>query len=302
MSSAPNLNRLRYLTAVVEAGSFTAAADRLGVAKTVVSHQVAQLEAELSTTLLVRSTRKVQLAESGRRFYVRAAAILGDAEAAFGEIAQTAVEPSGTLTITAPVEYGQTVVAPTITAFVERFPLMNVEVKFTDKLVDLVTADVDIAVRLGWLADSSNPMRRLGSFRQLLVCSPSFAKDLPADPSPGDLTDVRWVGNRVLKRPLQWVFERDGEQVELIAKGVVMADTTPATMSCVAAGAGISVLPDFLVVPEIRAGRLVRLLGDWSLPEGGIHIVFPNVRFRPAKVRRFLEMLVEAERERARSA
>lgn len=294
------MNRLRYFTAVVEAGSFTAASRRLGVAKTVVSHQVSQLEAELSTTLLVRSTRKVQLAESGRWFYERAAAILREAEAAFGEIAEAAVEPTGTLTITAPVEYGQTVVAPTIAAFIEQFPHMNVEVKFTDRLVDLVTADIDVAVRLGWLMDSSNPMRRLGGFRQLVVCSPVFAERLPPNPEPKDLIDVPWVGNRVLKRPLDWVFERDGEQIAITARSVVMADTTPATMSCVVAGAGISVLPDFLAEPEIRSGRLIQLLSGWSLPEGGIHVVFPDVRFRPAKVRRFLEMLVKAERSRQR--
>lgn len=298
MNTPPNLNRLRYFTAVVETGSFTAAARRLGVAKTVVSHQVSQLEAELRTTLLVRSTRKVQLAESGRWFYEHAATILREAEVAFGEIAQAAIEPTGTLTITAPVEYGQTIVAPIITAFVERFPQMKVEVKFTDRLVDLVTADIDVAVRLGWLEDSNNPMRRLGGFRQLVVCAAAFADRLPADPSPQHLENVPWVGNRVLKRPLDWVFERDGQQVGISTRGVVMADTTPATMSCVVAGAGVTVLPDFLALPEIRSGRLVRLLSDWSLPDGGIHVVFPDVRFRPAKVRYFLEMLLEAEQNR----
>lgn len=207
MNGPPNLNRLRYFTAVVEAGSFTAAADRLGIAKTVVSHQVAQLEAELSATLLVRNTRKLQLTENGRWFYERASVILREADAAFGEIAQAAAEPTGTLTITAPVEYGQTIVAPTITAFIERFPQMNVELKFTDTLVNLVTANIDVAVRVGWLEDSNHPMRRLGSFRQLVVCSPSFAGRLPADPTPKDLEKMAWIGNRVLKRPLDWTLE-----------------------------------------------------------------------------------------------
>jgi DNA-binding transcriptional LysR family regulator len=124
---------------------------------------------------------------------------------------------------------------------------------------------------------------------------------LPSDLSPQGLADVPWIANRTLKRPLDWVFERAGERVSLTAKPSVVADMTPATLACVVAGAGVTVLPDFLVDAEIRGGRLVPLLPGWSLPDGGIHVIYPSFRFRPAKVRHFVEMLEEAERARRQS-
>lgn len=299
MPEAPNLNRLRYFTSVVEAGSFTAAAARLGLAKTVVSHQVMQLEDELRIALLVRTTRKLQLTESGRWFYERAAALLRDAAEAFGEASQGATEPTGTLSITAPIGYGEIVVAPVIGEYLRRFPLMSVDVRFDDTLLDLIATNVDVAIRLGWLPDSSHPSRRLGSFRQALVCTPEFARTLPRDLAPKDLEDVPWIANRLLKRPLDWTFSRGRERVAISARAIVWADMTPATLACVIAGAGVTVLPDCLVHRAVAEGRLVRLLPGWTLPEGGIHAVYPAARFRPAKVRCFIEMLIVAERKRA---
>lgn len=302
MRDAPNLNRLAYFIGVVEAGSFTAAAERLGIAKTVVSHQVSRLEEELQATLLKRTTRKLQLTETGRSFYDRAVAILRDAEEAFGEATRGATIPTGTLTVTAPVEYGQTVVARAIAAFLQRFPHLNVEVKFDDALVDLVSADFDIAIRLGWLADSTHQMRKLGSFRQLLVCAPSLARSSPEPQSPADLEKWPWIGNRVLKHPLDWTFSNAKKTVALSGRAAVMADMTPAAYACVLAGAGITVLPDFMVQRDLTEGRLIHVLPQWSLPEGGIYAVYPAARFRPARVRHFVDLLIETDRQRIKSA
>lgn len=301
MKSALNLNRLVYFTTVVETGSFTAAGERLGVAKAVVSHQVAKLEEELRVTLLARTTRKLQTTEQGRWFYDRANALLQDADAAYGEVSQTAVEPTGTLVVTAPIEYGVSTVAPAVATFIRRYPLMTVEVTFDDIIVDLVAANIDVAIRLGWLADSSNQSRRLGTFRQVLACAPLLAKTLPKSLAPADLEKVPWVANRILKTPLQWTFSRGEEAVTINGRAAVTADMSPAAVACVLAGAGVSVFPDFMVEREMGDGRMVPLLTDWSLPEGGIYAVYPAARFRPAKVRLFVELLAEAERLRKRS-
>lgn len=299
MSEPPNLNRLRYFTATVKAGSFTKAADRLGVAKTVVSHQVARLEEELQVALLKRTTRKLHLTETGRRFYDRAVALLSDADDAFGEASRGVETPTGTLTVTAPIYYGQAVVAPAVAEFIRRFPGVGAEVKFDDALLDLIDADVDVAIRLGWLADSALQMRRLGSFRQMLVAAPALVAKATGLRSPAELEALPWIGNRLLRHPLEWGFTKGKEQERVAGKPVIMADKTPATYACVLAGAGITVLPDFVVMRDLAEGRLAHVLPEWSLPDGGVYAVYPEARFRTARVRRFIEVLAEIERGRA---
>src|SRR4051812_25845545 len=164
--SSMNLNRLAYFAAVVDAGSFTRAAASLGITKAVVSQQVAKLEQEVGTTLLMRTTRRVQATEAGVLFYARCVSILRDAEDALGELAQGRTEPKGLLRITAPYDYGTSVVVPLVAAFSRRYGDCKVELNLSDTMVDLVAENMDLAIRVGWLADSSMQARRIGSFRQ----------------------------------------------------------------------------------------------------------------------------------------
>lgn len=302
MSDLLNLNRLIYFTTVLEAGSFTAAGDRLGVAKAVVSHQVGMLERELGVTLLTRTTRRLHATEEGLLFYQRCTDILREAESAYAEVSQHTAEPSGVLTLTAPLDYGSAVLAPTIADYLARYPHMRVDVVFDDQISDMVAERLDLSIRVGWLADSSHPARRLGSFRQLLVGTPGLARRLGAKAMPADVEKLPWVANGALKNALRWTFSRDGSPVTIEANSVVRTDKTPAAYACTLAGIGVGIFPDFLVEPDVRAGKLVHLLPQWSLPEGGIHAVFPVARFRPAKVRIFLDMLIAAERNRSRES
>jgi DNA-binding transcriptional LysR family regulator len=302
MAELLNLNRLVYFTTVVETGSFTAAADRLDVAKAVVSHQVGRLEQELGATLLRRTTRRVTPTEEGRLFYDRATIILREAEAAFGDIARSADRPTGMLRLTAPLDYGEKVVAPTIAAYLRKYPRMRVETIFDDAVSNLVDEQIDLGIRAGWLADSSNLARRLGTFRQVVVGSPEFAARLPRDANPRHAKSLPWVGNVQLRGIGQWLFSKDGETVLAELNPVVSCDKSPAVYACVHAGIGLGIFPDYSVGDDIAQGRLVQVFADWTLPTGGIHAVFPPARFRPAKVRAFVDLLVAAERKRARGS
>ncbi|MDX8538732.1 LysR family transcriptional regulator [Mesorhizobium abyssinicae] len=302
MAELLNLNRLVYFTTVVETGSFTAAADRLDVAKAVVSHQVGRLERELGATLLRRTTRRVTMTEEGRLFYDRAAIILREAEAAYGDIARSADKPTGMLRLTAPLDYGEKVVAPTIAAYLKKYPRMRVETIFDDAVSNLVDEQIDLGIRAGWLADSSNLARRLGTFRQVVVASPELAARLPQDVVPGQARSLPWVGNVQLRGIGQWLFSKDGETVLAELNPVVNCDKSPGVHACVQAGIGLGIFPDYSVDDDIAKGRLVRMFADWTLPTGGIHAVFPPARFRPAKVRAFVELLAAAERKRARGS
>ncbi|TIX26687.1 LysR family transcriptional regulator [Mesorhizobium sp.] len=300
MAELLNLNRLAYFTTVMETGSFTAAADRLGVAKAVVSHQIGKLEEELGATLLQRTTRRVTPTEEGRLFYDRAMIILAEAEAAYGEISRGAVEPSGTLRLTAPLDYGTKMVAPVMAAYLRTYPHMRVEAIFDDAVSNLVDEQIDLGIRVGWLTDSSNQARRLGAIRQTVVASPGFAASLPPDVTPRQARSLAWVGNAQLRGIGQWLFSRENETVLTELNPVVMCDKSPAALACVLAGIGLGVFPDYSVSDDIAEGRLVPVFADWSLPTGGIHAVFPPARFRPAKVRAFVDLLAAAEKKRSR--
>ena len=294
-----NLNRLAYFAAVVDAGSFTRAAERLGITKAVVSQQVAQLERDLRTSLLVRTTRRVHPTEAGRIFHARCVTILREAEDAFEEVAQAVAEPTGALRITAPNDYGTAMVAPVATVFAARFPACRVELTLGDETVDLAAGKFDMAIRVGWLEDSSLQARKISSFRQLLVCTPSFADRIAAARDPEDLATLPFVANMALRDPLLWQFSRgDLDQRSVRMQANIAIDTTPGVLAAVRAGGGLSVLPDFQVADDVALGRLSCVLPEWRLPSGGIYTVYPAARFRPPKVTAFVEMLVAAEQKK----
>jgi len=293
-----NLNRLAYFATVVEAGSFTRAAERLGITKAVVSQQVARLEREVGVTLLLRTTRKVVPTDAGRALHARCLVILHESAEAFDELAQSTAEPRGILRVTAPFDYGLSVVLPVVTTFIRTHSLCDVELILSDRLVDVQS--VDLAVRVGWLRDSSHVMRRIGTFDQYLVCSRDFTSQVGRAVDPDDLAALPFVSNGSLPEGKVWRFShatRGRRTVRMHAR--VTIDATPAVHGAVLAGAGLSVLPDYLIAADLATGRLVRVLPDWKLRSGGIHLLLPSARFRPAKVNRFIASMSRAEVDRA---
>jgi DNA-binding transcriptional LysR family regulator len=297
--TAFNLNRLVYFAAVVDCGSFTRAAAHLGVTKAVVSQQIARLEQDLGTTLLVRSTRRVAATEAGLALQVRCRTILREAEEAYADLAHAASEPSGTLRLTAPYDYSVAVVVPVAAEFARRYPQCHVQLHVSDQRLDMNTGDCDVAIRLGSLADSALQARRIGSFRELLVASPDVAARIGADIA--SLAAAPFIANIALSQPLRWTFVRRAaphDSRELRMSQAMAINATPAVLRAALAGAGATVVPDFLAKDDLASGRLVQLFQDWKLPGGGIHAVYPAARHRPSKVRVFVDMLELAERQR----
>ncbi|CAD0314767.1 LysR family transcriptional regulator [Xanthomonas hortorum] len=289
-----NLRRLAYFVAVVETGSFTAAAERLGITKAVVSQQVARLERECRTSLLVRTTRKVRTTELGQSFYQRCAAILRDTDDAFDALTDTAAEPSGLLRLTAPLDYGVRVVVPAIAAFTRRYPACKVDAILSDQTLDLMTANIELAIRVGWLAESSLQARKIGAFRQLLVAPSTMTAQLAGLTAPQDIATLPFIANTALRDHQRWHFAHATHAPQSVdVQPGIFLDATLAVREAVCQGAGISVLPDYVVADDLAAGRLLHVLPQWQLPSGGIHAVFPATRFRPAKVRAFVDVLLE---------
>lgn len=294
-----NLRRLAYFVSVVETGSFTAAAERLGITKAVVSQQVARLEQEFKTSLLVRTTRKVQVTEAGQAFYQRCSLILREAEDAFGELAEAAAEPSGTLRLTAPFDYGISIVVPAIAAFAKRYPNCKVDAVLSDQTLDLMSGSIELAIRVGWLAETNLQARKIGTFRQLLVASPSLLAQIKLLKEPEDIARLPFVANSALRDPLRWNFSLNEIEHRIVnVQASIFLDATLAVREAVLEGAGLSVLPDFAIGDDLATGRLIQVLPQWNLPSGGIHAVFPSARFRPIKVRAFVDVLVSQEEKR----
>ncbi|EJC74629.1 transcriptional regulator [Rhizobium leguminosarum bv. trifolii WSM2012] len=298
---AINLNRLAYFAAVVGTGSFTRAADRLGITKTVVSQQVARLEAELETSLLIRTTRRVEPTEAGRMLYARCVMILREAEDAVDELSEARAEPMGVLRIAAPNDYGASMIAPLAVGLARRFPACTVDLFLSDARADLVADHIDVSIRVGWLDDSTLQARRIGTFRQLLVASANQLGTIAAR-EPEDLAALPFIANGALREPLLWHFARgDFDRRAVRMRQALSINTTTAVLAATLAGGGLSVLPDFQVADHLGSGRLVEVLPEWSLPSGGIHAVYPAARFRPPKVTAFVAMLVDEIRRSERN-
>jgi DNA-binding transcriptional LysR family regulator len=296
-----NLNRLAYFAAVVDTGSFTRAAERLGITKTVVSQQVTRLEDELKATLLMRTTRRVEPTEAGRLLHARSVMILREAEDAFSEISRSNAEPTGMLRIAAPNDYGSSVIAPLAAVFSRRYPSCQVDLRLSDARIDLIANQIDLSIRVGWLDDSNLQARRIGSFRQHLVAALDVAATLHIS-NPDDLSSVPFIANAALREPLVWHFTKeDFDRRTIRMRPALAIDSTPAVLAATLASAGLAVLPDFLITGHVAAESLVYVLPEWSLPAGGIHVVYPAARFRPPKVTTFVTMLVDHVRKTEQS-
>ena len=291
--SLGNLRRLVYFVAVVETGSFTAAAERLGITKAVVSQQVARLEREFRTSLLVRTTRKVQTTEAGLSFYRRCTLILRDAESAFDELSEGVAEPSGVLRLTAPFDYGISALVPVIVAYTARYPNCKVDAVFSDQTLDMMSSGIELAIRVGWLTEAGLQGRKIGEFRQVLVASANMQPQIERLSSPEDIASLPFIANSALRDPLDWRFSlNEADCKDITMQASIYLDATLAVREAVFQGAGIAVFPDYVIADDLKSGRFIEVLPQWRLPAGGIYAVFPSARFRPAKVRAFVDLLV----------
>lgn len=288
------LTGLRVFVKVVETGSFTAAAEALELSRAMVSKHVQTLEARLGVRLLQRSTRRVALTEAGSRYHARASAWLDDMETTEAELAQLTAEPRGTLRVSAPMSFGRVHVAPLLAEFLARYPGVRIDLALADRAVDLIEDGYDLAVRIGDLADSSLVCRRLAASRLLLCAAPDYLDRCGQPRHPAELSAHECLSYRLSDTPSEWSFTAaDGTQATVRIDGRVRADNGEALCEAAAAGLGIVLQPDFIAGPYLHAGRLLALLPEWGTREIGIHAVYPERRYLPARARRFVDFLAE---------
>lgn len=294
--SSINLNRLTTFVAVVEAGSLTAAADRLGLAKSMVSKHMQLLEQEVGVGLLLRSTRKLSLTEAGRAFYEASRQLLKSAELAIEQARSGSESPQGTLRVASPIDYGLIVVSPLLARLRARYPALKIDLTCGDHIIDLIAEGIDVTVRLGKLADSSLMATRVDKLVRWLVASPDFIARHGMPRTPEELPALPYVALSVLAQPAQFALtDRAGNQVDVRMRNTVFSSNTAyATRAAALSGDGVLRATTFSVRDDVAAGRLVRLLPEWSLPESDIHAVYPATSHVPQKVRVFIDALKAA--------
>ena len=287
-------NDLVLFARVVDEGSFSRAADRLGYPKSTVSRRVAALETQLGEQLLRRTTRKLTVTDFGRAVLEHAHHVVEDVAAAQSLAQHRQVQPSGRLRVTMPNDMGNLVLAPMLAEFVLKYPAVTLEVDLSSRFVDLIAENFDVAVRMGELRDDATlAARRIATFTSSLYAAPAYVarRGVPAEPEALMEHDAL----RVLARtgdPQVWTLVRGEARWEGIPPGRATANSPELLMRMALAGAGIAIIHDAFAVPYLERGELVQVLPDWSTPPVAASAVFPGRRLMPAHARAFVDALV----------
>ncbi|HYG55445.1 MAG TPA: LysR family transcriptional regulator [Burkholderiales bacterium] len=285
---------MRVFTQVVESGSFSGAAAKLGLSTTATSRHVADLETHLQTRLLNRTTRRVSLTESGRAFHERCVQLLADLDDAEQEAQQAARVPRGTIRLTTSVNFGVRHLAPAIADFLAKHGEVRFDLSLADRIVDLVEEGFDLAIRIGAPGSGNVVARKLGETRLVPCASPAYLARRGAPATPEDLAHHNCFTYEYVSPRNVWRFKDvSGKQMEVRVSGNLHSNNGDVLAEVAARGAGIVFEPAFIVGPEVRAGRLVPLLQDFIPLPLPIYAVYPSRKHLSAKVRVFVDFLVE---------
>jgi len=285
---------LEALVAVVEAGSFSKAAERLDITKSVVSRRISLLEQQLGAHLLRRTTRSLSLTGPGQAFYGRAVRILAELDEAEQSVADASVELRGRLRIAAPLSFGLHHLSGALNDFMHEHTGIELDIDLNDREVNLVEEGFDMAVRVGNLRDSTLVARRLGTVRFVTCASPAYLARHGVPSRPDELTDHAGLHYANITPTEAWQFVgSDGEPVVAIPGICMRANNGDVLASAAAAGLGIVNAPTFIVGDLIARGRLVPILPEHQRPSIGMHAVFPPGRLIARRVRVFADYLAE---------
>jgi DNA-binding transcriptional LysR family regulator len=293
MARLPDLEGLAIFAKVVEIRSFAGAAAELKLSKATVSKAVSRIEARLGARLVHRTSRRFALTDAGRQLAGRAAHILAEGEAAEDSARAQATMPRGPVRLAAPMSFGLLHVAPLLPEFLAAFPEVSVDLHLSDAQVDLIGEGFDAAIRIAVLPDSSLVARRLCEMPRYLVGSPTYLKKLGRPKHPLHLAQHSCIGYSYATGAETWRFTKDGKSATVRPSGPLRVNNGDAMMPALIAGTGLGILPEFILREALAAGRLERLLPEWSLPLGAVYWVTPPGGLRPKRVEVLGDFLVE---------
>jgi DNA-binding transcriptional LysR family regulator len=284
---------MRTYAAVVAAGSFTGAAERLGLSRALTSKYVGQLEEHLGVRLLNRTTRRLNVTEVGQAYYQRCRQLLDDMDELEAAVRQQQEAPQGHLIVAAPTTFGEMYLTRAVADYLQVQPGVSVELVLADRFVNIVDEGFDLAVRIGKLADSSLISRRLAPARIALCASPDYLNSAGVPAHPRELEALHCVIDTNIQDPEQWPFQEQGQSFRVKVNGRFRVNNALAVREMLLAGQGIGLCPFYVIEEDVRAGRLQVMLQEYEAMDYGIYAVYPHNRHLAAKVRTFVDYLAD---------
>ena len=282
---------MRVYTAVVDAGSFAGAADKLDLSRGMATRYVAQLEAHLGVRLLNRTTRRLSLTEAGSDYYQRAVQVLAMIDEAETSVAQEASVPRGTLRVTSSVAFGARHLGWAITEFLQAYPGVHVDVTLNDRIVDLIDEGFDLGIRVAARIDPGLIARPLARARFVACAAPGYLKKQGTPKTPGDLAQHNCISYAYWPAQGDWRFTRRGVENTVRTTGNLRGNNGDILVNAAIEGLGVLLHPTFLVYEALRQKQLVRILPGWEADDLTIFAVYPNRKFLAPKVRSFIDFL-----------
>lgn len=291
------LDGIRFLVATVEAGSFAAAARKLGVTPSAVSRRIARLEEEVGATLLARTTRSLRLTPDGRAFHDRCAHALAELNEARDALAHARRKPSGLLRVETSTNLGRIVIGPSMPTFLDRHPDVRVHLTLRDQLVDPVSEGADVLVRIGPLGDSGLIAKKLGESRLVRCASPAYLRKHGRPKTPDDLASHRCLGYLDGSRPRPFAFTTSEGNRAIDIDGPCHVNDASVLLDLATRGFGVVTLFDFVARSSLERGELVSVLDEFGTTTWPVHALYPPNRHLLPKVRVFLDFLATVFRE-----
>lgn len=286
-------DQLRAFVATAQTGSFTAAAERLGISNRLSSKYVAELEARLGTRLLQRTTRRVGLTPAGERLLAQAPDWLDGLDAMLGDVTEQTRGYSGLLRISAPVTFGESHIAEMLARFAQAHPALEIDLRLSDSHVDLASEGIDLAFRIGRLQDSALKSRRLARFGMKIAASPAYLARAGVPSRPEELADHACIHDTNHGQRALWTIGTAEAPHEIRIRPALRVNSARAARELALAGHGITFGPDFVLGPDIAAGRLEALMPGLALPERTLHAVYLDGPALPRKLRALIEFAAQ---------
>lgn len=289
------LGLVRTFVAVVECGSFSAAARRLSVTPSAVSKQVSALEEVLEARLLHRTTRSLALSEAGSIYFERMRRLVEDADAAHAAVRELSGSPTGVLRLATTIDLAVAVLEPLLPDFAQLFPGIELRISVSAEYVDLAGGACDVALRMGHLHDSSLVSRRLGTSRSRLLASPDYLARNGSPAIPVELREHACLSFRSQAGPTEWSFRSHDEVIAVPIRGPLRVDSLLLLREAAARGQGIAMLPRWVAHEDVEVGRLVEVLEDFPLDPPGtpVQLLYANRRHLAAKITALVDFLAE---------
>jgi DNA-binding transcriptional LysR family regulator len=285
------IDAMQAFVAVADLQGFAPAARKLGLSPSAVTRLIAALEDRLGARLLQRTTRSVTLTDTGARYLERARRILSDVEEAEGAAEGERTQPSGRLVVSAPVGFGRLHVSPVMSAYLKRYPEVSAELRLADRMVNLVEDGIDLAVRIGHLADSSLVARHVGEMRRIVVASKNYLKQRGEPDTPQAISSHDTIQFGAVTS--DWRFVEDGREIRVVCTPRLATNSADAAIQYAEQDGGLTRVLAYQAADAVKAGRLNIVLAKFEQPPLPIHIVYPTSRLLSAKVRTFIDLVLE---------